>query len=74
MWGELLFGAEKSRQRKKVLQLLQEFKTFIPVLPIPESADKTYGTIRALLESKGEAIGITIYGLPHMPKRQLSQL
>ena len=56
-WGELLFGAEKSQQRKKVLQLLGEFKTFIPVLPIPESAGKTYAAIRALLESKGEPIG-----------------
>ena len=34
-WGELLYGAEKSKQRKKVLQLLAEFKTFVPVLPIP---------------------------------------
>jgi tRNA(fMet)-specific endonuclease VapC len=56
-WGELLYGAEKSRQRKKALQLLQEFKTFIPVLPIPENAGKTYGAIRSALESKGEPIG-----------------
>ncbi|CAB1065658.1 VapC toxin protein [Olavius sp. associated proteobacterium Delta 1] len=56
-WGELLFGAEKSQQRKKVLQLLEEFKTFIPVLPIPESAGITYGAIRASLESTGEPIG-----------------
>jgi tRNA(fMet)-specific endonuclease VapC len=27
-WGELLYGAEKSRQRKKALQLLEKFKTF----------------------------------------------
>ena len=56
-WGELLYGAEKSRQRKKALQLLEEFKTFIPVLPIPENAGNTYGAIRAALESKGELIG-----------------
>lgn len=56
-WGELLYGAEKSQQRKKALQLLEEFKTFIPVLPIPENAGKTYGAIRAVLESKGESIG-----------------
>lgn len=41
-WGELLYGAEKSRQRKKALQLLEEFKAFIPVLPMPENAGKTY--------------------------------
>jgi len=27
-WGELLYGAEKSKQRKKALELLAEFKTF----------------------------------------------
>jgi tRNA(fMet)-specific endonuclease VapC len=56
-WGELLYGAEKSQQRKKALQLLEEFKTFIPVLPMPENAGKTYGAIRASLESQGEPIG-----------------
>lgn len=56
-WGELFYGAEKSRQRKKVLQLLEEFKTFVPVLPLPENAGKAYGAIRASLESKAEPIG-----------------
>lgn len=56
-WGELLYGAEKSQQRKKALQLLEEFKTFVPVLPMPENAGKTYGTIRASLESTGKPIG-----------------
>ncbi|MBW1892495.1 MAG: type II toxin-antitoxin system VapC family toxin [Deltaproteobacteria bacterium] len=56
-WGELLYGAEKSRQRKKVLYLLEEFKTIIPVLPMPENAGKIYGAIRALLESKGTPVG-----------------
>lgn len=56
-WGELLYGAEKSQQRKKALYLLEEFKTFVPVLPIPENAGKTYGIIRASLESQGKPIG-----------------
>ncbi len=56
-WGELLYGAEKSHQRKRALQLLEEFKTFVPVLPMPENAGKTYGAIRAKLESKGRPIG-----------------
>ena len=56
-WGELLYGAEKSQQRKKALQLLEEFKTFVPVLPMPENAGKTYRAIRAYLESKGKPIG-----------------
>jgi len=56
-WGELLFGAEKSQQRKRALRLLDEFKTFVPVLPMPENAGKTYGAIRATLASKGMVIG-----------------
>ena len=56
-WGELLYGAEKSQQRKRALQLLEEFKTFVPVLPMPENAGKTYGAIRATLESQGKPIG-----------------
>jgi tRNA(fMet)-specific endonuclease VapC len=56
-WGELLYGAEKSQQRKKALQLLEELKTFVPVLPIPDNAGNIYGVIRALLESKGKPIG-----------------
>ena len=56
-WGELLYGAKKSKQRRKVFQLLAEFKTFVPVLPIPETAGNTYGMIRASLESQGQPIG-----------------
>ena len=56
-WGELLYGAEKSQKRKMALQLLEEFKTFVPVLPLPENAGKTYGEIRAALETKGKLIG-----------------
>ncbi len=41
-WGELLYGAEKSKQRKKALELLAEFKSFVPVLPIPENSGNTY--------------------------------
>jgi tRNA(fMet)-specific endonuclease VapC len=56
-WGELLYGAEKSKQHRKALELLAEFKTFVPVLPIPETAGNTYGIIRAALESQGQSIG-----------------
>ncbi|MFH0727197.1 MAG: type II toxin-antitoxin system VapC family toxin [Pseudomonadota bacterium] len=56
-WGELLYGAEKSRYREKALQVLEEFKTLVPVLPMPENAGKTYGAIRASLELRGEPIG-----------------
>jgi tRNA(fMet)-specific endonuclease VapC len=54
---ELVYGAEKSKQCKKALQLLAEFKLIVPVLPIPESTGNAYGAIRALLEPKGTPIG-----------------
>jgi tRNA(fMet)-specific endonuclease VapC len=37
--------------------MLEEFKVFVPVLPMPESSGKTYAAIRASLESKGKPIG-----------------
>ena len=56
-WGELIYGAAKSRQQKFVMHLLEEFKTIVPVLPMPADGGNTYGTIRAALESKGQTIG-----------------
>ena len=56
-WGELLYGAEKSQQRPKVLQLLEELTSLIPVLSMPEATGQIYGTIRAALEAKGKPIG-----------------
>ena len=56
-WGELAYGAEKSRQRDKVLTLLEELVTMLPVMPLPETAGQSYGAIRAALEAKGEPIG-----------------
>jgi len=56
-WGELMYGAEKSSQRKKAVQLLEAFTSFVPVLPMPENAGLVYGAIRVSLESKGTPIG-----------------
>lgn len=56
-YGELLYGAAKSRQRTKVLEQLRELVSLLPALPMPESAAENYGAIRADLESKGEMIG-----------------
>ncbi len=56
-WGELRYGAEKSRQRDQVFALLEEFVAMVPVMPLPEAAGQAYGAIRAALEAKGEPIG-----------------
>ena len=56
-WGELLYGAEKSTRKNDVLEILHEFSILVPVLSMPEHAGKTYGAIRAYLESQGKPIG-----------------
>lgn len=56
-WGELIYGAEKSRQREVAMARLEELITIIPVAPLPEGAGGFYGKFRAALEKKGETIG-----------------
>ncbi len=73
-WGELVYGAEKSKQRKKALQLLGEFKSFVPVLPIPESSGNTYGPSAHYWNPKERLLVTTICGSQHTQKRQLLRL
>lgn len=56
-YGELLYGAAKSKQRSAALEQLRELFHLLPALPLSEGAAETYGTLRAELESKGEMIG-----------------
>ena len=56
-YGELLYGAAKSKQRDLALEKLHELIALMPALALPEEAAEAYGTIRAELESKGEMIG-----------------
>jgi tRNA(fMet)-specific endonuclease VapC len=56
-YGELLYGAAKSKQRDLALERMHELIALMPALALPEEAAEAYGTIRAELESKGEMIG-----------------
>lgn len=56
-WGELRFGAEKSKRRDAVLAMLDEFASLVPVLPMPKDAGDRYAAIRSGLESVGTPIG-----------------
>jgi len=56
-FGELHFGAAKSQQRETVIAMLDELTAFLPVLALPEIASREYGTLRAVLEAKGQPIG-----------------
>ena len=56
-WGELRYGAERSRRPEEVFDLLAEFISLVPVLPLPPEAGDTCGTMRAALEARGKTIG-----------------
>jgi tRNA(fMet)-specific endonuclease VapC len=56
-YGELLYGAAKSAQRREALERLRELIHLLPALSLPETAAEAYGRIRAKLESKGQMIG-----------------
>ena len=56
-YGELVFGANRSRQRVNALERLNELLNLLPALPLPEAAGQSYGAIRAELASRGEMIG-----------------
>ena len=56
-WGELQFGAEKSKARTKALVALKQLQSVIQIAPIGETAGQHYGEIRSVLERKGQPIG-----------------
>jgi tRNA(fMet)-specific endonuclease VapC len=56
-YGELAYGAERSRQRTQALESLARLVSLLPVLPLPPDAGAAYGEIRAALESRGDMIG-----------------
>ena len=56
-YGELEFGALRSNNAKKALDILDELAAYIPVLPMPTDAAKEYADIRANLSAKGLLIG-----------------
>lgn len=56
-YGELSYGASKSEQQNAALARLADLVTLLPVLPLPDSAAREYGVIRAYLEARGEIIG-----------------
>lgn len=56
-YGELLYGAQRSKYRKKTVMLLEKITSYIPPLPIPTDAGKHYGEIRKSLEITGKPIG-----------------
>jgi tRNA(fMet)-specific endonuclease VapC len=56
-FGELLYGAAKSKQKDAALDRLEQLTALLPVLPMPAAAAESYGAIRAELERSGQMIG-----------------
>jgi tRNA(fMet)-specific endonuclease VapC len=55
--AELEYGALRSNNSKKALDILAELVSYIPVISIEENVAKHYAQIRADLAAKGEMIG-----------------
>jgi tRNA(fMet)-specific endonuclease VapC len=56
-YGELIYGAKKSKHSIAALERVRELTTVLPPLPLPEAAAECYGAVRAELETRGELIG-----------------
>ena len=56
-FGELMYRAEKSEQRAAARSQLEELTTLLSVLPLPADVGRTYGALRAELETGGRVIG-----------------
>ena len=56
-FGELLYGAAKSKQSDLAFVKLAALAEVLPVLPLPATAADSYGVIRAELDRAGQIIG-----------------
>lgn len=56
-FSELEYGASKSNNSTKAMNVLEELANYIPVVPMGTDVAKHYGDIRAVLEAKGTPIG-----------------
>jgi tRNA(fMet)-specific endonuclease VapC len=56
-WGELLYGAQRSTQRERAMEVLHDFASQVPVLPMSAEVGAEYGSIRAELAARGTPIG-----------------
>ncbi len=56
-YGELEYGALRSNNSKKALNILEELVNYIPVLPAGLDVAKEYADIRADLAARGTLIG-----------------
>jgi len=56
-WGELCFGAARSKDRSGVNALLDQFSRLVEIVPLLPEAGPIFGDVRAALEKAGKPIG-----------------
>jgi tRNA(fMet)-specific endonuclease VapC len=56
-FGELRYGAEKSKQRGEAMDALRRLSELIPVMTPDDTVGERYGALRAQLERAGTPIG-----------------
>ena len=56
-YGELQYGAGKSRHSKAAHRILEQLTALVPVLAVDAEVGERYGEIRAKLEKSGASIG-----------------
>ena len=54
--GELLYGLARRPDATRLRAVVQQFLLRVDVLPWDRAAAKRYGTLRALIESKGQTL------------------
>jgi tRNA(fMet)-specific endonuclease VapC len=57
VYGELLYGAEKSVNQAAAIKSIEELVTLAPIQPLTSDVAREYGALRAVLEKRGEIIG-----------------
>ncbi len=61
-FGELEYGAMRSNNSEKALNILDELINYIPVLPMENDVAKHYADIRVDLAKKERLLAIMIFG------------
>ena len=67
-WGELVLGAEKSRERSQTLAKITKLRTLVPVLELSAAVGDRYGAIRAELKVPAAPSVRTTCGSPRTRK------
>jgi tRNA(fMet)-specific endonuclease VapC len=55
-YGELIFGAKKSKNREKNLATVYRVGELFPVIDLTKGIVETFGEVKALLQKKGKTV------------------